>query len=61
MSVVMPEKFTPLSLPQTPDEAIKYAEEREAWARLARDNDKWGSVKEFEFTAAVLRKLAENL
>jgi hypothetical protein len=58
---VTPEKFTPIEVPTTPERARQLAEEREAWARLARDSDRWGSVKEFEFTARLLRDLAERL
>ncbi len=58
---MIPEKFTPLPLPTTRNEAIAYAEEREQWARDARVADRWGSVKEFEFNAQILRMLAEKL
>jgi len=51
----MVDKYEPTCLPNSRDDAEYMATEREEWARQARDRDQFGSAKEFELTALLLR------
>ena len=53
-------KYNPATMPESKDEALRLAEEREKWAQTARENDLPGSAKEFELTALLLRYFAER-
>lgn len=51
----VPLKYQPATLPASKDEAIAMAEEREMWAANARKGDQYGSAREFELMAQLLR------
>lgn len=57
---MVPSKYEPAVLP-TKEDALTMAEEREAWARAARERDQPGSAREFELTALLLRFYAEHV
>lgn len=52
-------KYEPTTLPSKPD-ALIMADEREQWAKAARERDQPGSAKEFELTALLLRFYAHT-
>jgi hypothetical protein len=58
---VIPTKYTPAKLPETAEEAIALAVEREEWAAAARDKDQPGSAREFELTAKLLRAYSAQI
>jgi len=51
---IIPTKYQPVELPK-PEEAIAMAKEREEWAQQARERDQYGSAREWELTALLLR------
>ncbi len=53
-------KYEPAVLP-TREHALTMAEEREAWAKAARERDQPGSAREFELIALLLRFYAEHI
>ncbi len=50
-----PTKYEKAREPKSNKEAIRMAEEREEWAKAARENDRHGTAKELELTALLLR------
>jgi hypothetical protein len=52
-------KYEPATLP-TKEQALGMALEREMWAQAARERDQWGSAREFELMALLLRFYAER-
>lgn len=57
----MTDKYQPATFPPTKEEALRLAEEREAWAKAARAIDRPGSAKEFELSALLLRFYANSM
>ena len=51
-------KFQKAELPLNDMAAIHMAQDREEWAREARERDQYGSAREFELTALLLRDWA---
>ena len=41
-------------LPTTVEEALEWVQERQLWAKEARERDQHGSAREFELTALLL-------
>ena len=54
-------KFIPIELPLIREVAMAMAVEREEWAVQARERDLYGSAREYDLTAQLLRCLAERL
>lgn len=54
-------KYEPIVLPTTRDEAEERARDYELWANEARRADRFGSAQHLEFTASVLRRLGRFL
>lgn len=48
-------KYEPAALPASIAEALSMAEQRETWAKDARDRDLTGTAREYELTALLLR------
>lgn len=55
----MSDKYKKAELPSLAD-ATRMAEEREGWAVEARARDQYGSAREFELTALLLRAFAKR-
>lgn len=55
-----PKKYEPATLPRNAAEALTFAQEREEWAKEARERDQNGSAREFELTALLLRAWAKG-
>jgi hypothetical protein len=51
-------KFQKATLPLNDTVAIHMAQDREEWAKEARGRDQYGSAREFELTALLLRDWA---
>lgn len=49
-------KYQPATLPLNGTVAVHMAQDREEWAKEARARDQYGSAREFELTALLLRK-----
>lgn len=54
------EKYQPATLPASRTEALKMATEREFWAKEAREKDRYGTARELELTALLLRFFATS-
>lgn len=57
----MGNKYEPIALPKTAEEADQLAKERETWAEEAFRNDRIGSWREFTLTVNLLRNLEKSL
>lgn len=60
-SMKIPEKYRPISMPETRHDALTMAQERDDWAKEARERDQPGSAREFELTATLLKLYARSL
>jgi hypothetical protein len=54
-------KYEPATLPKTKQAAIAMAADREAWAKVAREQDRLGTAKEMELMALLLRFYANAI
>ena len=59
--MTIPDKYKHAVLPVDKQTALKLAEERELWAAEALERLQYGSAREFELTALLLRFYADQL